>query len=281
MKKQDITYQDKLNELRLDIAHPNSSGLAFVLVEGETDIRLFRKFFNLDNCKVENIPGGKIKLEQCVDELLKIYSLIIGLRDADFLHLGSVPYIKPNMFLTDFHDIEMSLIAEDEIFSAIVFEYTDIQQKNHNTIRANIFKSIEEISLLKWLNEDEDLRILFEKTAFQDLISFSNLNIDFNQYFMRLLSKSLNAKITDIGIIVSKMDALKSTNPDSLQLCNGHDFIKAFSQFLREKGKVNSVSEDIISSIFRIKFSHECFTKTLLYRDTKLWADTNNCSIYL
>ena len=144
MKREDITYQDKLNELRLDISHPNNRGLAFVFVEGETDIRLFRKFFNLDNCKVENIPGGKLKLEECVKELLKVYSLII-------------PY----------------------------------------------------------------------------------------------------------------------------QLNNGHDFIKALSEFLRKKGRSNNVNDDVISSILRTNFRHEFLVKTLLYQNTKLWADTNNCSIYL
>jgi len=32
MKKQDITYQDKLNELRLDILHPNSLNLTRFLL---------------------------------------------------------------------------------------------------------------------------------------------------------------------------------------------------------------------------------------------------------
>ncbi len=281
MNRQDVTYQDKLNELRLDIAHPNSRGRAFVLVEGETDIRLFRKFFNLDNCKVENIPGGKLKLEECVSELLKIYALIIGLRDADFIHLGTEVYSKTNMFLTDFHDIEMTLIAEDDVFSALIFEFTDISKDKHNVIRANILKSIEDVSLLKWLNDIEDLGIDFGKTAFQDLILFAHLKIDFAQYFKRLLSKSPNAKTTDIDIIIGKMNILKGRNPDSLQLSNGHDFMKAFAQFLREKGKANNVNDDLISSIFRIKFDNQFLTKTLLYQNTKQWADTNNCSIYL
>ena len=63
MKKADISYQEKLNELRLDISHPNSNGISFILLEGDTHIRLFRKLFNLNNCKVENIPGGNKKLE--------------------------------------------------------------------------------------------------------------------------------------------------------------------------------------------------------------------------
>jgi hypothetical protein len=37
MQKSDISYQEKLNELRLDISHPNSSGISFILLEGETD----------------------------------------------------------------------------------------------------------------------------------------------------------------------------------------------------------------------------------------------------
>jgi len=47
MRKKDITFQEKFNELRLDISHPNSKGKTFVLVEGDSDIRLFRKFFLL------------------------------------------------------------------------------------------------------------------------------------------------------------------------------------------------------------------------------------------
>jgi hypothetical protein len=281
MKKQDITYQDKLNELRLDMTHPNSSGRAFVLVEGETDIRLFRKFFNLDNCKVENIPGGKIKLEECISQLLTIDSLIIGIRDADFIHLGTEDYSKPNMFLTDFHDIEMTLIAEDEVFSAIIFEFTDVSKNQHDMIRKNILTSFEKISLLKWLNDTEDLRIEFGKTAFQDLISFTHFNVDFPQYFRRLMSKSPNAKITDIEVIINKMSTLKDKNPNLLQLSNGHDFIKAFSQFLREKGKINNVNDELIASIFRIKFNHEFLKKTLLYQNTKQWSDAHNCVIYL
>lgn len=165
MNQQDIGYQYKLNELRLDLSHPNSKGRVFVFVEGETDIKLFRKLFNLDNCKVENIPGGNLKLEECVSELSQNYALIIGIRDADFLHLSDVPYTKPNMFLTDFHDIEMSLVAEDEVFSAILFEYTNLPKQDHNSIRTTILEIIEEISLLKWLNSLGDLRISFKKIS--------------------------------------------------------------------------------------------------------------------
>jgi hypothetical protein len=280
MTKRDITYQDKLNELRLDIRHPNSKGRAIVLVEGETDIKLFRKFFNLDNCKVENVPGGKLKLEDCVGELLQIHTQTIGIRDADFVHLGTEIYSKPNMFLTDLHDMEMTLIAEDEVFSALLFEFSDIPQEKHDTIRINVLKAFEEISLLKWLNEKEDLRIAFAKTSFMDLMSFRDFKMDFKAYFKRLLSQSEDAKITDIDTIIAKMNGLKALNPDVFQLSNGHDFMKAFAQFLRDNRNV-SLKDDTIASIFRVRFDKVFWTKTILYQDTQQWAEENNCSIYL
>ncbi len=102
MHRGNITFQEKLNELRLDILHPNSRGFTFVLVEGESDIKLFRKLFDLEKCKVENVPGGNHKLEECVETLLLEHSLIIAIRDADFIHLDQDnQYLKNNIFLTD------------------------------------------------------------------------------------------------------------------------------------------------------------------------------------
>ena len=120
MTKQDVTYDYKINELRLDISHPNSAGIAFVLVEGDSDIRLFRKFFSSEKCKVECVPGGNPKVEESVTELLKKSELVIGIRDADFIHLEGIAYAQSNVFLTDLHDLEMGLVSEDQVFSAII-----------------------------------------------------------------------------------------------------------------------------------------------------------------
>lgn len=279
MKKQDITYQDKLNELRLDISHPNSEGIAFVLLEGESDIRLFRKLFNLDNCKVETIPGGNLKLEDCIGELVNVYPLIIGIRDADFIYLENHPYSKANLFLTDMHDMEMMLISEDDVFSALIFEYTSLTKDKHSEVRNNIMLSIELIGFLKWLNEKENLEYKFG-AGFQDLISFVNLEIDFAQYFSRVLSKSPNAKLTDIAIILQKIKSLKQSNPDSFQLCNGHDFIKSLSQFVREKGDGRTIGDENIASSFRMSYTLIHFKKTKLFNETKSWANLKGCVLY-
>ena len=280
MTKQDITYQDKLDELKLDIKHPNSKGIVFILVEGDTDIRLFRKIFNLDNCKIEYIPGGKSKVELCVEEVLKDYILVFGIRDADFIFLDNDIYEKSNIFLTDLHDIEMTLISIDDIFSSVILEFHNITKSEIFELRNEIMKTISNISLLKWLNQKEDLRIEFEKTGFQHLISFDTSEINFAQYFSNLLSKSPNARITDLETIISKLLELSSTNPNQYQLCNGHDYLKALSEYLRTHGNTNNINSEIISSIIRIKCSKANFATTKLFHSIKTWSIENNVEIY-
>lgn len=281
MNQSDITYQEKLDELRLDVSHPNNLGKSFILVEGDHDIRLFRKLFNLQSCKVESIPGGKLKLEECVDELNRIYILVIGIRDADFIHLDKTnSYAKLNMFLTDYHDIEICMLSDDEVFSSIMFEYTDFSVDLHKSKKLEIFKSIEEISLLKFLNDKEDLRIEFS-AGFVDLL-FVNSDQEniLKEYYRRSLRKSPNARIKDFDTIDSKIKALKEQGYDFLQLTNGHDLIKALAEYLRKKGTGAGISADSISSSVRIKYTDIQFSMTELYKTTKQWADSNNCVIY-
>ena len=279
MNEQDITYQDKLDELLLDISHPNNDGIAFVLLEGNSDIRLFRKLFNPEKCKVENIPGGYPKLEECVGVLVNKNKLIIGIRDADFIHLSHQPYSKPNMFLTDYHDMEMMLISEDEVFNAFLFEYSSLSQDEHEEARNDILTTIEQIGLLKWLNEKEHMGFKIE-ARFQDLISFTNYEIDFEQYFSRVLAKSPNAILFDFSLIMQKLHALKETNPNSFQLCNGHDFIQALVKYVKDKGDGSAINDKIISSSLRMAYTYEHYKMTHLFTSTKSWSDNNNCRLY-
>jgi hypothetical protein len=270
MIKSDITYQDKLNELRLDISHPNSNGINFIFVEGETDIRLFRKFFNLEKCKVENIPGGNSKLEECVETLVNIYPFIIGIRDSDFIRLEETPYEKKNMFLTDFHDIEVSMLNHEPVLNSLVFEYSDLPKDKHIELREKVVESIISVGYLKWLNFKENFE--FEFTAgFHDLVSFVNQDIDFDQYLNRVISKSKNARLTSKEEILVKIEELKTLNPDKMQLTNGHDLLNIFAKYFREECQQKGISGENLACSVRMLFNSSFFVETNLYSELVSW----------
>lgn len=279
MRRQDITYPDKLGELRLDISHPKSKGINFVFVEGDSDIKLFRKLFDLNKCKVENIPGGKTKLEECVVTLLSQSSLIIGIRDADFIHLSNEPYSKVNLFLTDFHDIEMTMLAQEEVLNALFHEYTEHPKQEHLQFKNDLMTSIERLSCLKWLNDKEKIGFSFS-SGFQDLVSFTSFGMDFTQYLQRVMSKSENANLTDTHIINQKVNELVRSRPDLMQLTNGHDLLKIFSKFFLEVVKHKGVSDENIASAVRMAFTVEHFQETELYHQLNHWGIRNNTELF-
>lgn len=279
MKKADISYQEKLNELRLDISHPNSNGISFILLEGDTDIRLFRKLFNLNNCKVENIPGGNRKLEECVQTLVNIYPLIIGIRDADFIRINESEYLQNNMFLTDLHDIEMTMLNFEPILNAIVFEYSNLDKSQHLAFKNKLLEVIKHISYLKLINDRENLELTFS-SGFQDLISFANQKIDLDQYLDRVIAKSPNALIKDKEILKVKIEAIEQQDPDLLQITNGHDLLNSFAKYFREEEKRSGLSGENLEATLRMLFNIDFFSQTNLYQQLDNWKNQNNIQIF-
>jgi len=278
VERSDVTFQWKIDEIKLTLEHPRSKGLNYIFVEGASDIKLFRKLFHHEKCKVEIIPGGKMKLEEAVSFLLNTYPQIIGVRDADFLHLNESIYSKTNMFLTDFHDIEITMLAQCRVLNALFFEYTNLPIAQHITFRDEMMNVLGGVSCLKWLNDREDLRLKF-KAGFDDLIDFSKLEIDFKTYLTRIIDKSANTTISDKRILEGKVEELNLLNPDLLQLTNGHDLIKVVAKSFKENSNAK-ISEETLSSTLRVTFTEDDFKQTTLYSELSSWATLNNTELF-
>ena len=277
------TYNEKIGELHLRLSEPNERKFVFIFVEGESDIRLFRQLFDGEKCKIEHIPGGNPKLEECVATLIGTHSLIIGIRDADFLHLNEEEgYSKQNMFLTDSHDIEMTMLSQNTILDAFVFEFTEIlKSEDAIAFLTKIMKSFEMVSYLKWLNDKESLCLNFASTSFLNLISFESFDTNFSQYLMRVFSKSPNAIIKDEQLIREKITSLMELEPNLLQLTNGHDLLKVLAKYFKEKTKHTWLDNDkIIASTLRIAFTSTHFQATNLYQELENWSLENGVVIF-
>lgn len=285
MRQQDITYDYKLGELIMDARHPNNAGKVFICVEGESDIRFFRKFFDMDVCKIEQIPGGNSKVEQCTLTLKAIHKLVFGIRDADFLHLSDQPYQAPHMFLTDCHDMEMGMVANDAVFCDVLAEYAPLHERistnrtEQLALRQHIMQVLEPVSLTKWLNHRDELALTVRQ-SFVHLLGFPNQQFDFAAWLTLLLKKSSTATLSDIDTIMQKTGQLKQATPDPLQLCNGHDFLETMAEYLRQHmGKKGLKVEDLAVS-FRLAFTPACWQQTRLYTQTQAWATEQQCKIY-
>lgn len=274
------TYAEKMNELRLDISNPQNKGKCYIFLEGDSDVRLFRKIFNLENCKVERIPGAKGKLEEAVNILSVIYGMVFGIRDADFLNLKNGNVATNNLFLTDKHDAEMMMVAVDEIVSSILFEFTKVPPGKHARVRMDILRSISFIGYLRWYNEVNNDELNFSSVGFGDVIDMNTFQLNEQQYLAKLVLQSPRAKQRDVNIIAAEVSRLTNSSYDLFQLCNGHDFMKALSIYLNQNSAQKSLNEASVATIFRTSYTFEHFKQTKLFQLTRDWADRMGGTIF-
>jgi hypothetical protein len=275
MRETDATYQQKIEALRLNFDSPVYENKIFVLVEGDDDERLLRNLLNPNTTKIKEM-SGKGGIENALNDLASEWNLLIGIRDADFLHLENTPSPLPNLFLTDTHDLELMMASDDASFMKFLSEY---QTNPSLDIRHKILESISFLGYLRWYNEKNDVRLSFEHIDFRKLYNAPIMQFDTTKLTLAIVEKSPNAREKDSGFLINKANNLRNTAHDFFQLCNGHDFMKAIAQFVSNFTS-KAISDTTAAKEFRLVYSTDNFKQTQLYRNTQAWASTNSCVLY-
>lgn len=283
----------KIVELRLSITHPNNEGKVFILLEGKTDIRLFRKLFSSQRTDSTALDG-KDKVVTALNTLLQEgFSNIIGIKDADFEHVEPIEPSQ-NLFLTDFHDIEIQMI-ESNAFNSLICEYFSSQcQDKVEDIKRTLYEIALIIGYTRWFNEkekviNEEHIFLFEGLSFQNFITVNSnctMILDQNEYFSLLIdhSKSKNPYLSlTVQDLKDKVDELKGSSQNEKQICCGHDMTKLLERLLSNGSNCDqsNINQDKIESGLRLGYDVEAFKQTTLYNALLFWEESHNYRLFI
>jgi len=275
LKKKSVSKNDVIGEIRMYLKHPSASQKVWMIVEGETDQRLFAKLI-AENVQILAPGGGLPSVLEVVETLLlEETEFIIGIRDADFLHLQGKK-TPQNIFCTDFHDIEMLLIACDATYCAVAAEYLSAESEPLLPLREKILQSVAFLGGIRWLNDEENLQL---KCDFSLGISYDagKLQLDEQKCLDDVLKKSPHqVRVISKKEVDQKIQGIR----DFLNLCNGHDVQNALRFRINSQHKSDQVSEDTLACAFRIAYRLEDFKKTKLYAALKAWAEQKARSLF-
>lgn len=266
---------DKKNEIRLLFKHPLYKEKVILIVEGQTDVRLFRGLFDNDRVKIETIDGKKnlvVVMKELVNEFPQ---QILGICDADFDHLvGKAEERKEySVYVTDEHDAEVMMLNSPSLDS-FVMEYASID--NSAVIRTdllnNVFEAAFTIGLLRWINTEEGLNINFKGLNFNIFVDVDKLDIslDLESLIEELIKRSTNKDSTvSKDYLVEKIDIYRDQQACKLQVCSGHDLINIIAIVFRQRWASLDLNVDQkkVGTSLRIGFQGSYFSETKLFRN--------------
>ena len=143
---------------------------------------------------------------------------IIGIRDADFLHLDKQQETIQCLFLTDVHDAEMMILSCNTAFQSVVAVHLTSRYRDFDILRLKILDSIAFIGVIRWLNNSESLELNFKGLNLSAFIDPNELSIDKHRCIQEIEKRSPNKKRS---IETKEIDDKLIDELDYYNLCNG------------------------------------------------------------
>lgn len=286
-----ITAQRIATSIMLNSKAYNS----FMIVEGDVDYNVFKKFIIKEKSKIE-IAFGYTNVIEVIQELnLRKCNIAVGIIDSDFRKLNSNMIENENILHTDSHDIE-TMIINSNSFEIVLDNYVQYEKVNrlYNNLagfRIKLFDIAKHLGYLKWLNEIKSLGLIFKPSKLDGkTIDFSKF-IDVNSLnflgYDKLVESVFNFCNGKVLIPIKKDDLVKTLTEfahecDLNHICNGHDIVHIISLSLRKNvSNMNSkaVNDEQISKELVLAYEARFFMDTFLYRSIKEWEKKKNVSL--
>lgn len=276
-----------------------SKKLVTILVEAKSDEIFYREFFT-QQCIFSSSDSNKQKaLESLQKRNEDSTSLTIAIVDADFDRITGKHSDISNLFFADYHDKEIMIFSSNVVFESVLNKFgipSKIQafEKNHQESLANILLKItQEIAFFRLLNElEEKITLTFriqrsKKYSYLNYGSFINsktLVLDFAKLCKAIENKSNRPSLfSNTPVYIDRINVLKSSNYDILELCNGHDLMNimslAFQEALGNKKSAQTISGEELESYFSFGYRLDDFKTTFLYKNLDIWQDAHNVSL--
>ncbi|RAJ09886.1 DUF4435 domain-containing protein [Aeromonas salmonicida] len=294
--QQHITPVRIANSLQQD----SSFNGVYVLVEGDTDNKLYKKLTLEENTKIK-VTFGKKKMRETYDILEERgFSRMMGIRDADFIRLNKtgkfdINYDK-NIFITDFHDTEVMMIDSDAFDSFIhevsleenILKFTE----NKGNIRDYIYSLVTPIACLRLANKIHDLGLAFKpvrpegnKLKFKKFICEKEIiYLGHDKLINTVIEYSTNrgSAIAHRDYILEKLNEIINERLPEKEIFNGHDLAETI--YIVCKKGLKSTHEALnnatcVESMFRLAYNKADFSKTKLYIDLVRYQE--NEKIYI
>lgn len=256
----------------------------WLVVEGDSDGVFFstKMFRQLPTTVValgwENVVGVISKI---IEE--SITKSVFGFIDKDYREELGIVIDETYVVTTDYRDIEISLF-ESTALPRLLVEYGSkfkLPMDSKDTIdidaiKEKIYSIAFTMGRLRYFSLKDEYHYSINMLNFSKFIDKETLEIDEEKLLDQINSKS--DKKINLDILKSMLDAeLPNRLIDVKNICSGHDVVEILGIALRKMWGSNNagdVTREKLESSFRIGYSHDEFSKTIMFNNLNTLLST-------
>ena len=282
----EITPQILSNDIRLHRAVHKGS---FLLLEGDSDTRLFQKFVDEKECCLINCFGRPRLIDTLVILDESDFSGVVGFADKDYADCLGLPAHQGALVFSDFNDIEISILCSPALAN-VIREFGNKEKADADTVGGEsglcekLFDWASTIGALRlWvLSNDADLRLSGMKYKFE---SAQSPEINLDAQLDHILARSVNANDHNKSDIQRDCCNIIEECTDQKLLCKGHDCVRILGRALRKVwGDCNEFNSDVrannLAKILRLSFEYEHFKETDSYTELRRWEQSSGYVLF-
>jgi len=272
-----LTPNDIANTVRMMRASHQG---AIVIVEGDTDLRVYRRFVDENHCQL--VPGiGRPNTIGALGILEKAnLQGILAIIDADFWKLDGITPGSSNLIITDTHDLE-TMVLSSSALDRILLEFgsTTKISKLTKPVRTLLLEAASLVGFLRWISSPskDNLSLKFTGLNFNGFINKRTLEADIDKLIRQVKANTQGCTV-NVGAMKVKIANLSATGCDLWQVCSGHDMTAILTIGLRSlfgntRGKV--LNANMVGGLLRISYDNSHFCCTQLCASISNWEKAN------
>ncbi len=255
------------NEIRmLRLAHRG----AVLLVEGDTDARLFKGFVHT-SCRV--IPAhGKENAVHAMQDLRRTgYSGILAIVDADFDPLEGIAPGSPDVLYTDTHDLETMIIASPALDHLLVEHLPHVNTEMAKEVRQALLQAGVEVGYLRWASFRGQLGVRFQGLAFQKFVKIVGTSVRVDVQRLGEILGSREGRET-LQSLLKEVARLKTESHDPWLICCGHDAAQVLAIYFKKRSRAKRMAGEDVERELRLAYRQEYFASTRLCTAIDDWT---------
>jgi len=284
--KEHLTPHDIANTARMMRSQRPGT---FLIVEGDTDARVYGRFTDGDRCTVL-VAHGKDNALITLDMLEKsAFPGALAIVDSDFWRLDGVTPGSVNVLVTDTHDLETMILSSSALDEVLLeFGRKDRLDRLPKPVRDIILDACLPIGYFRWLSTSpqENLLLNFSDIAFTAVVSVKDsvLWTDIDALIGEVRAGSHGTMPPKRDLRARILRLLRGNRHDPWQVCVGHDLVHIFAIGLRDLfggRSARSITSEAVDRILRIAYTIEEFSETELYRAIREWEKKNGYGVMM